>query len=105
MIKSNVTVRYTYDPDHTLTLGVNAKDLTHITGSRNYSIDIQGKHKASQFELDVQGTMGSKPALYKTESHAHYSRGYLPSQDGLFIAMLDLKKKIIHYHVSNIHLF
>ncbi|CAD7080164.1 unnamed protein product [Hermetia illucens] len=98
LIKSNVTVRYTYDPDHTLTLGVNAKDLTHITGSRNYSIDIQGKHKASQFELDVQGTMGSKPALYKTESHAHYSRGYLPSQDGLFIAMLDLKKKIIHYH-------
>lgn len=99
LIRAHLEVDYCDQPEHLLSLGAVAKDLTSLVGYRNYSINIFGQHEISELDLNVQGSAGVRPSLFEIDSNAHYKRGYLPVQEGSLIGMLDMRSKEIHYWV------
>lgn len=100
-INANLIVNYCEESDHLLTLAAVAKDLTSFLGYRNYTFDILGNHKASKFDLNVEGTIGTRPGLYEMNSVGKYSRDYLSLQEGLLMGMLDLRSKEIRYEKTS----
>lgn len=101
LIKANLIVNYCEEEDHLLTLAAEAKDLTSFVGYHNYTFNILGTHEASKFDLNVEGTIGARPGLYELNSIGRYSRDYLALQEGLLIALLDLRSKEILYEKSS----
>lgn len=101
LINTYLIVNYCEETDHLLTLAAVARDLTTFVGYRNYTFDILGTHDASKFNLSVEGTVGARPGLYEMNSVGKYSRDYLALQEGLLMALLDLRSKEILYEKSS----
>lgn len=63
-------------------------------------MDIFGEHLATELDLDMRGSIGSRPGLYEIYSNARYKRGYLPLQEGSLDGFLDLRTNEIYYKVK-----
>lgn len=99
LFRTKVIVDYCTDPEHLLVLELGVNDLASIVGYRNYSIDIFGEHVTSELDLDMRGSIGSRPGLHALYSNARYKRGYLPLQEGSLDGIVDLHKNEIYYKV------
>ncbi|XP_037927466.1 apolipophorins [Teleopsis dalmanni] len=97
LLKTTMVIDYSNDPEHLIELGASINDLRHEMGYTNYSFKLFAFHKASEIEMNLNGTAAAKPSYYKTESYAYYKRDFYPIKHGKFLALLDLNNKIVDY--------
>lgn len=99
LLRVNVEADYCDDPYHLLTFDAVIKDNTRDLGYRNYTYIVKSIHEISELNLDVEGSVGLRPGLYETSSSGKYKRGYLPLQEGVLVATIDLREKELYYLV------
>ncbi|XP_055847743.1 uncharacterized protein LOC129913211 [Episyrphus balteatus] len=97
LVKANLIVEYSDDPDHLLTLEALLKDLGTRNSITNYTLDVVVLHPASTLNVNVHGIAMAKSSYYKADTNAFYQRGYFPIKKGRFLAKLDLNNKEFEY--------
>lgn len=100
LLKLNLLIDYAIDEFHLVNFTANIKDLTSITGHKNYTASIYANHEASELRLHGFGTIGSKGMHYEVSGFGEYKRGYLPLQDGTLLTYGDLKTQEVRYYRS-----
>lgn len=103
LIHGKVIVDYHEDPEHLLTLEGGLMDSTQLLNHRNYSVQVLGLHEQSRFDLYALGSVAAKAGVYETKNFGRYKRGYLPLQEGLLNAGVDIPHNDIHYHKETPH--
>lgn len=101
LLRLGLVVDYSDDETHLANFSAAVRDLSTILGYRNYTIEILANHEASELDLIGFASLGSQYSHYETTSFGSYKRGYLPLQDGAFLAYLDLRQKDIKYFNSS----
>lgn len=92
---------YTEDEYHHAKLKIDVENVSKSVGYKNYTISIAAKHEASEMNLMLEGSLGSKPNKYQVEALANYKRGYLPSMEMELLSFLDFEKKEVKVYVSS----
>ncbi|XP_030377336.1 uncharacterized protein LOC115626195 [Scaptodrosophila lebanonensis] len=97
LLKTQLTIDYSDNPEQLVVLGVHLKDLYQQLGHTNYTFQFYAHHQASELDAQLNGTLAARSSYYKTESTAHYKRDYYPTKYGKFLALLDLNKRELEY--------
>lgn len=100
IMRSELSLEYADDPYHLAKFGAMIKNLTEEVGYRNFTYEFTGVHEASELELNLEGSFGIQPHLYKMLSSGFYKRSYLPLQKLDMYGYLDIINKTIHFYVS-----
>lgn len=103
LVHGKLTVDYHDSPKHLLTLEGGIMDATELQKYRNYSMFIAGIHEESTFDLHALSSIAARSGVYETKNFGRYKRGYLPLQEGLLNAGIDLPRNDIHYHKVSPH--
>lgn len=103
LVRGKLIVDYHNDPEHLLTLEGGIMDSTPVINHRNYSMHVFGFHEQSNFDLYALGSVAANSGVYATKNFARYKRGYLPLQEGLLNAGVDIPNNDIHYHKETPH--
>ncbi|XP_017025668.1 uncharacterized protein Apoltp [Drosophila kikkawai] len=110
LLKTQLTIEYSDNPDQLIELGAQLKDRFSELGHTNYTFQFYGKHLASELDVQLNGTLAARNSYYKTESTAHYKREMFPARYGKFLALLDVTKRELEYerqspfHTVRVHL-
>ncbi|XP_016937028.3 uncharacterized protein Apoltp [Drosophila suzukii] len=110
LLKTHLTIDYSEYPDQLIELGAQLTDRYSELGHTNYTFQVYGKHRASELDVQLNGTLAARNSYYKTESTAHYKRDIFPARYGKFLALLDVNKREVEYerrspfHTVRLHL-
>ena len=100
LIRTEISLQYTDNPDHLVKFDSVIKNLTSEVGYKNMSFSITGSHEASSLELALDGSFGIQPRLYQILSNGQYKRSYLPMQTLDMVSYLDFANKKVKMFVS-----
>lgn len=102
LINIAFTADYSNNEDKLLTLSALLRDESDEL-NKKYLYKIAGKHINTKLDLDIEGFVHRQEyVLLETVNHAQYTRGYLPSEIGEFIARIDRRsREIIYRRVNN----
>lgn len=103
LVNGKLVFDYHDDPDHLLTIEAGLKDGSQLMQQRNYSIFAIAHHAQSELDLYSVGSIASKAYVYQTKNYGRYKRGYVPIQEGLLNAGIDLPQNDIHYRKMSPH--
>lgn len=103
LVRAKVVIDYHPDPENLLTIEGGVLNYTAVLGYRNYSMEAFGRHEVSNFDMNGLASVAARPGIYETINHGSYKRGYLPLQDGLFIASLNARNNELNYHKKSPH--
>lgn len=97
LVHGKLVIDYHEYPEHLLTVEGGIFNYTSLLNYRNYSVSAFGSHAASEFNLQALASIAARPGIYETKNFGIYKRSYLPLQEGLFNAGVDLYNNDIHY--------
>lgn len=103
LVHGKLIVDYHEDPMHLLTLEGGITDFTQVMKHRNYSIHVLGLHEQSNFDMYALGSVAANSGVYATKNFGRHKRGYLPYQEGILNAGIDIPQNDIHYHKKTPH--
>lgn len=103
LVHGTLVVDYHDDPEHLLMLEGGIMDSSQLLNHRNYSIFVTGQHQQTEFKLDAMGSVAAKSSVYQTKNFGKYKRGYLPLQEGILNAGIDLPRNDLHYRKVSPH--
>lgn len=101
IIKANVHIDYSYDPQNLIEVNALLTDLSSRNDYTKYAVKFLAYHKASQINAQYNGSANHSPLLFKIESNSLYQRDYFQEKVGAFLILLDLNQKEVAYTVSN----
>lgn len=98
LVRGKLVIDYHDDPEQLLTFVGGIKDYTTLVGHRNYSIHAFGLHDRSELSVNALASIAAQPGIYETKNFGLYKRGYLPLQEGLLNAGLNMHENDLLYH-------
>lgn len=103
IVRGKMVIDYHEDPKNLLSIEGGVLNYTTVFGYRNYSMDAFGRHDASNFDMNGLASVAVQPGIYATNNFGYYKRGYLPLQNGLFIASINTRNNELNYHKKSPH--
>lgn len=103
LVHGKIIFDYHDSPEHLLTLEAGLRNSTELMQHRNYTIYAIGSHPESEWDLYALASLASQAYVYQTKNFGRYKRGYLPLQEGLLNAGIDLPQNDIHYRKMSPH--
>uniref|UniRef100_W8B060 Vitellogenin n=1 Tax=Ceratitis capitata TaxID=7213 RepID=W8B060_CERCA len=97
IIKANVHIDYSYDPQNLIEVNALLTDLSSRNDYTKYAVKFVAYHKASQINAQYNGSANHSPLLFKIESNSLYQRDYFQEKVGAFLILLDLNQKEVAY--------
>jgi hypothetical protein len=99
-VKLQINYDYADDPDHAAQFSSELKNWSEELGYKNYTINMQAAHQASELNFLFDSSIGLKPNVYTMDATGLYKRGYLPEMLLDFVSFVNLKEKEIKIYVS-----
>lgn len=103
LIHGKVLFDYHDEPNHLLTLEAGIRDASTLMHHRNYTIFAIARHPESELNMYALGSVASKAYVYETNNFGWYKRGYVPLQEGLLNAGIDLPNNGLYYRKMSPH--
>jgi hypothetical protein len=99
-VKLQINYDYADDPDHAAQFSSEIRNWSEELGYKNYTINLQAAHEASELNFLFDSSIGLKPNVYTMDATGLYKRGYLPEMLLDFVSFVNLKEKEIKIYVS-----
>ena len=99
-MKTEIEFEYADDEDQLAKFTTVIRNLTNEVGYKNYTFQITGVHVATELNLLVDGSVCTKPNIYKFETKGTYKRSYLDIQDLETFGFIDSENKKVKFFVS-----
>ncbi|XP_054743946.1 uncharacterized protein LOC129248428 [Anastrepha obliqua] len=97
LVRADAIIDYSYDLDHAIEMHTSLKDLREGLEPLKCSMKFLAYHKASELDVQFNGSATARPSYFKIETKSLYKKDYFPEKHGLFLVLFDLKNNEMDY--------